>query len=77
MTTHALAQPRRSERISRAYRARGYLFREAMAVGVGFGLVMVYIAVASIAAWRMVAFRNTAQRWAHGLVGGLPTGSTR
>jgi uncharacterized membrane protein YhdT len=100
MTSQAVAERTWSDRITSGYQARGYLFREAMAFGIGigiylhltrlligipllrehiltpavdvaFGVVMVYIAAAALAAWRMVAFRNPAQRWAHGLVIGF------
>jgi len=79
------------------YRARGYLFRGAMATGfvcglyihstrllfgidmmrahlltptvdVVFGLLLLYMATASIAAWRLVAFRNRAERFRHTVI---------
>jgi hypothetical protein len=40
-------------------------------VDVAFGLLMVYIAAASLAGWHLVRFRSNRQRWAHTLIVGF------
>jgi len=97
MTMHALATAPTRRGPAAAYRARGYLFREAMVTGIGFGLylhltglligkdplrahiltpavdvafgiLMIYIAAASIAAWGLVEFRSRWQRRIHAVI---------
>jgi hypothetical protein len=102
MTAHAIEATATRRGPVAAYRARGYLFREAMAAGIGFGLylhltglifgkdtlrahllspavdvafgvLMIYISAAAIAAWRLVEFRGTWQRRIHVIIIGFVT----